>query len=63
MFNKTKDTLFQRFNLPPACLVKTFAKYSSGANGNNQHHMFVADPLVTARVTGAVTRMIPIPME
>jgi hypothetical protein len=63
MFNKAKDTLFQQFNLPPACLAKTFAKYSSWANGNNQRHTFVVDPLVTARVTGVVTRMIPIPME
>jgi hypothetical protein len=58
-----KDTLFQRFNLPRACLVETNARYSSQANGNNQSHTFVVDPLVTARVTGAVTRMIPIPME
>jgi hypothetical protein len=63
VFNKAKDTLIQRFNLPQACLVKTFAKYSSRTNGNNQHHTFVVDPAATARVTGAVTRMIPIPME
>ncbi len=63
VFNKAEDTLFQRFNLPRACLVETNARYSSWANGNNQSHMFVVNPLVTARVTGAVTRMIPIPME
>jgi hypothetical protein len=63
MFDVAEDTLFQQFNLPPACLVKTFAKYSLRANGNNQCHTFVVDPLVTARVTRVVTRMISIPME
>ncbi len=63
VFNKAKDTLFQRFNLPRARLVETNARYSSRTNGNDQSHTFVVDPLVTARVTGAVTRMIPIPME
>ncbi len=41
VFNKAKDTLFQQFNLPQAHLVKTFAKYSLQANGNNQHNTFV----------------------
>jgi hypothetical protein len=63
VFNKAKDTLFQQFNLRPARLVETFAKYSSQANGNDQCHTFVVDPSITARVTGAVTRMILIPME
>jgi hypothetical protein len=63
VFNEAKDTLFQRFNLPRAPVAETNARYSSQANGNNQSHTFVVDPLVTARVTGAVTRMIPIPME
>jgi hypothetical protein len=63
VFNKAKNTLFQRFNLLRACLVETNARYSLRANGNNQSLTFVVDPLVTARVTGAVTRMIPIPME
>jgi hypothetical protein len=62
VFNEAKDTLFQQFNLPPACLVKTFAKYRQ-ANRNDQHHTFVVEPSVTARITGVVTRMIPIPME
>jgi hypothetical protein len=63
VFNEAKDTLFRQFNLPLVCLVETNARYSSRANGNDQSHMFVVDPLVTARVAGAVTRMIPIPME
>jgi hypothetical protein len=63
VFNKAKDTLFQQFNLPRACLVETNARYSLRANGNNQSHTFMVDPLVTARVTGAVTRMIQILME
>jgi hypothetical protein len=62
VFNEAEDTLFQRFNLPLACLVETNTRYSSQANGNDHSHMFVVDP-VTARVTGAVTWLIPIPME
>jgi hypothetical protein len=63
VFNKAKDTLFQQFNLPRARLVETNTRYSLRANRNNQSLTFVVDPSVTARVTGAVTRMIPIPME
>ncbi len=63
VFNEAKDTLFQQFNLPWACLFETNARYSLRANGNDQSHTFVVDPSVTARVTGAVTRMIPIPIE
>jgi hypothetical protein len=62
VFNEAEDTLFQRFNLPLACLVETNTRYSSQANRNDHSHMFLVDP-VTARVTGAVTWLIPIPME
>jgi hypothetical protein len=63
VFNKAEDTLFQRFNLPSACLVETHKWYHSRANGNNQNNTFLVDPSVTVKATGAVTRLIPIPLE
>ncbi len=62
VFNEAKDTLFWQFNLPQAHLAKTVATYSLQANGINQLNTFLVDPEVTARVTGVVTRMIPIPI-
>ena len=63
MFNKAEDTLFQRFNLPLARLVETHKWYHLQANGNDQNNTFLVDPSVTVKATGAVTRLIPIPLE
>ncbi len=63
VFNEAKDTMFRRLFLPPVCLPETFCRYSTWANGNDQNNTFVVDPAVTERVSGPVTRVIPIPME
>ena len=63
MFTEAEDTLFKRFHLPTARLAETHARYCSQANGNDQLPTFVVDPSITTRVTGAVTRLIPIPLE
>ena len=63
MFTEAEDTLFKRFHLPTARLAETHARYRSRADGNDQLPMFVVDPSITTLVTGAVTRLIPIPLE
>jgi hypothetical protein len=63
VFNEAKDTLFQWFNLPSARLVETHKWYRSQANGNDQNNTFLVDLSVTVKATGAVTRLIPIPLE
>ena len=63
VFNQAEDTLFLWFNLTPACLSETHKYYSSRAKGNDQNNTFVVDPSITVKVTGAVTRLIPIPLE
>jgi len=63
MFTEDKDTLFKRFHLLSARLSDTHAPNSSRGNGNNQFSTFVVDPSITTRVTGAVTQLIPIPLE
>ena len=63
VFNKAEDTLFQRFNLPSANLVGNEQWYSSQANGNDRKNTFLVDPAITVKANGAVTRLIPIPLE
>ena len=63
MFTEAEDTLFKRFHLPTARLAETHARYRSRADGNDQFSTFVVDLLITTQVTGAVTRLIPIPLE
>jgi hypothetical protein len=63
VFTEAEDTLFKRFHLPTARLAETHARYRSRADGNDQLPTFVVDPSITTRVTGAVTRLIPIPLE
>ena len=63
MFNEAENTLFQRFNLPSARLVETQKLYPSQANGNDRNNTFLVDPSVTVKANGAVTGLIPIPLE
>ena len=63
VFDEEEDTLFQRFDLPAARLMDTHNRYRSTANGNNQSNTFVVDPSIRVKVVGAVTRLIPIPLE
>jgi hypothetical protein len=63
VFNEAEDTLFQGFNLPSARLVETHKWYRSQANGNDQNNTFLVDLSVMVNATGAVTRLIPIPLE
>jgi len=63
VFTEAEDTLFKRFHLPTARLAETHAQYRSRADGNDQLPTFVVDPSITTRVTGAVTRLIPISLE
>ena len=63
VFTEAVDTLFKQFHLPMACLAETHVWYRSRTNGNDQLSKFVVDPSITTRVTGAVTRLIPIPLE
>jgi len=65
VFEEAEDTLFQRFNLPPARLKKTHDWYHSTANGNDQNNTFVVvvDPSISVKAAGAVTGLIPIPLE
>ena len=63
VFDEAEDTLFQRFDLPPARLKETHDWYRSTANGNDQNNTFMVDPAISVKVVGAVTRLIPIPLE
>jgi len=63
VFTEDEDTLFKRFFLPTARLVETHAWYRSRVDGNDIIPTFVVDPSITTQVTGAVTRLIPIPLE
>jgi hypothetical protein len=63
VFDEAEDTLFQRFDLPPARLKETHDWYRSTANGNDQNNTFMVDPSISVKVVGAVTRLIPIPLE
>ena len=63
VFDEEEDTLFQRFDLPAARLMETHDWYRSMVNGNDQHNTFVVDPSIPVKVGGAVTRLIPIPLE
>ena len=63
VFDEEEGTLFQRFDLPAARLMETHDWYSSRANGNDQNNTFVVDPAIPVKVGGAVTRLIPIPLE
>jgi len=55
--------LFQWFNLPSANLDGSQQWYSSQANGNDRKNTFLVDPAITVKANGAVTRLIPIPLE
>jgi hypothetical protein len=63
VFDEAEETLFQRFDLPPARLMETHDWYRSTANGNEQNNTFVVNPSISVKVGGAVTRLIPIPLE
>ena len=63
VFDEEEDTLFQRFDLPAARLMETHDWYRSTANGNDQNNTFVVNPSISVKVGGAVTRLIPIPLE
>ena len=63
VFTEGEDTLIKRFHLPTARRAETHAQYRSWADGNDQLPTFVVDPSIMTRVTGAVTRLIPIPLE
>ena len=63
VFDKEEAILFQRFDLPAARLTETYNRYRSTANGNDQNNTFVVDPSIRVKVVGAVTRLIPIPLE
>ncbi len=63
VFDEAKDTMFRSLFLPLVHLPETLHRYSARANGNDQNNTFVINPAVTERVTGPVTRVIPIPME
>jgi hypothetical protein len=63
VFTEAEDTLFKHFHLPTVRLAETHARYRSRADGNDQLPTFMVDPSITTQVTGAVTRLIPIPLE